>query len=729
MKNIFIIFTLLFNFQNLWTQTLKGLVKAENEALFGANIYLLPSFQGTTSLADGSFEITPKNPEDSLLVVSFAGFESDTFPLKGLQNELIVQLKKNKKLETVDVVGERNAYEHSTKTINTEIITEKALLKAACCNLSESFETSGTADVSFSDAVTGAKQIRLLGLDGKYIAMTTENIPNLRGLANMYGLGYISGTMIESIQISKGVGSVVNGYESMAGQINIEYKKFNKSEPLFVNAYANSMGRVEANINSTFKLSNRLTNTLLTHANYFKTPHDANHDGFLDLPFQRQINILNKLKYQGEKFEFLLGAKALIESRQGGQTHFYHTPNGNNFYGIDFNTKRGEIFGKFAFVWPSKPYKSFGLISNFTFHEQNGNYGKRLYAGTQKNGYINGIYESIFDNTNHKFRTGFSFMYDDYREYVNDTLLNRLEWVPGAFFEYTFNHNEHFTLIAGLRNDYHNIAGNQITPRLHVKWEMIEGLILRASGGRGFRYANLFAENSSVFISSRKIIIENNLKPEITWNVGGGIGYEFVLLGNEARLGIDFYRTQFENMIVNDMDTYNLIRFSNLSGTAYSNSGQLEFSFIPFEKFKVRFVGKINDVKSTFVNGPERVPFVPFYKGLINLEYTTRNKQPWSFDFTIQLNGPSRIPLTYNPDNGTQNPTESPVFPVLYAQISKKIKNWDIYLGGENLTNYRQFNPIIDPMNPFGTKFDASQVWGPIFGVMVYGGVRFKLLK
>lgn len=729
MKYFSIVFFLFFYLQNLSAQKITGIIKADNEPLLGANIYLLPSFQGTTSRENGSFEIVPKNATDSLLVVSYAGFENDTFRITAINSELTVQLQKNKNLETVDVVGERKAYEHSTKVINTEIITEKALLKAACCNLSESFETSGTADVSFSDAVTGAKQIRLLGLDGKYIAMTTENIPNLRGLANMYGLGYISGTMIESIQISKGVGSVVNGYESMAGQINIEYKKYNRAEPLYVNAYANSMGRVEANVNTSFKISNRFTNTLLTHANYFKTPHDANRDGFLDLPFQRQINVVNKLKYQGEKFEFVLGAKALIESRQGGQTHFYHSPDNSSSYGIDFNTKRGEIFGKFGFLWPSKPYKSLGIISNFSFHEQKGFYGARLYAGTQKNGYLNGIYESIFNNTNHKFRTGLSFMYDDYIEHVNDTLLKRQELVPGAFFEYTFSHHEQFTLIAGLRNDYHNIAGNQVTPRLHLKWEIVEGLVFRASGGRGFRFANLFAENSSVFISSRKIIIENNLKPEITWNVGGGIGYEFILLGNDARLGVDFYRTQFENMIVNDMDTYNQIRFSNLAGNAYSNSGQVEFSFIPFEKFNVRLVGKINDVKSTFSNGLERVPFVPLYKGLINLEYTTQNKQPWSFDLTLQINGPSRIPLTYNVETGAANKTESPVFPVLYAQVSKKFKNWDVYIGGENLTNYRQFNPIIDPMNPFGSKFDASQVWGPIFGVMVYGGVRFKLLK
>ena len=710
-------------------QTIKGTVKdAAGESLPGANLYFLPGMQGTVSDAEGRFSL-PVPDSASALVVSFIGYRNDTLTDFSTA-EIDIRLRTGQDLGDVAVVGERGSVMQSVGPEISSIITEKGLQKSACCNLSESFETNGLADVSFADGVTGAKQIRLLGLDGRYVAMTAENVPALRGLANSFGLGYIPGPFIESIQVSKGPGSVSSGYESMSGAINVEYKKPWTAEKLYVNAYLNSMLRAEANLAFSNRLPGDKWSTLTQlHGSILRMPDDRNGDGFLDVPWARQFNGTHRWKYQGRKFEFQMGVKGLIENREGGQVDYFRygaTHQGKALYGMTVNTNRFEVFNKFGFMWPTKPYKSIGIISNVLYHDQIGMFGVTPYYGRQRTGNVNAIMQGIFDNTNHTWRAGLTFMYDEIGESFRDTALFRREVVPGAWLEYNFKHLEVFSLVAGVRYDYNSVYGHFFTPRLHLKYSPVENLTLRASGGRGYRSANVFAENPAVLVSSRSMHILEPLKAEESWSGGGGIRYAFKIGGREADISGDYFYTYFVNKVLVDMETADRVSFYNLRNGSYAHAAQLEFMVKPVGGLELKLIGKYNDVKARYNGRMEQVPYVPVWRSLVNVAYDWK-KHGWKFDVTVQVNGKSRLPKMTDPQTGEALPEWSPVFPTLYAQVSKTIKQWEIYVGGENLTDFRQKNPVLGANDPYGAGFDASRVWGPIFGAMAYVGFRFKI--
>jgi hypothetical protein len=718
-----------------WTsaQSVKGIVvNGNSEVLPGASVIAYPSQSGISTDSNGKFEIKPAL-NDTILVFRFVGTKSDTLKLKPEMPEVVIILSEIS-LKAVSITGKKESLIHSDQAAPVQILTESALRKSACCNLSESFETNGAADVSFSDALSGARHIRLLGLDGRYASIFSENIPSIRGLSTMFGLMLMPGTMLESIQISKGTGSVVNGYEGTTGMINLEMHKPFRADRVYLNGYVNMMGRSELNLNLAKKFK-RWSQITMMHGSINPMPVDRNKDGFLDMPLQWQGNIVHRWRYDSEKYEFQTGIRLLSDNRSGGTMNAYRHNHSDSLlpvYKTSFTNYRAEWFTKSAFHWPSKPYKSLGIMASAQYHALLGSWGTQRYDGNQKFVYLNAIYESIFSNTNHKFRTGFSFMGDSYREFYADTFLHRTEWVPGGFFEYTFKHLEKFTLILGIRNDYNSLFGNQFTPKLNMKWTITEGLYLRVSSGRGFRVANLFTDNSQMFISSRKVVFSGKISPEISWNSGAALSFDFKIAGRPAFISGEYYRTDFVNQVLCDLDDAQRILFYNLKGLSFSNAGQLEFSMFPVKRLEARIIAKYQDVRATYQGRLLTVPYVPVFRGLLNLEYILpRKKNPdekaWSFDATLQLIGSSRIPQTFDPQTSLPNAVRSPWFVQLYAQITRKIGKWELYVGGENLTDYRQKTPVIDPQNPYGSKFDASQVWGPIFGAMVYGGFRYNL--
>lgn len=712
------------------TRVIKGNVQCagDGERLAGSNIYFLPGMQGTTADVNGEFSISIPDSARALVIRSI-GYRNDTlytFP----QEYIEIKMHHGQSLESVSVVGERGAVMQSAGPEISSVITEKGLQKSACCNLSESFETSGLADVSFADGVTGAKQIRLLGLDGRYVAMTAENIPALRGLANSFGLAYVPGTFIESIQVSKGPGSVSSGYESMAGAINVEYKKPWNAEKLYVNGYFNSMARAEGNIAFAHRFpGDRWSTITQLHGSILRVKNDRNGDGFLDAPWFRQVNGVHRWKFESKKFEFQMGVKALLETREGGQAAYFGKGAGQGgppLYGVKINTNRVEVFNKFGFRWPDKPYKSIGIISNLLYHDQFGTFGQSRYYGRQRTGNLNALMQGIIDNTNHTWRAGLTMMYDEIGESFRDTALFRREIVPGAWFEYNFKHLEKFSLVAGIRYDYNSVYGHFITPRLHMKYMPVEGLTFRASGGRGYRSANVFAENPAVLVSSRSMNVLEPLRAEESWNGGGGISYAFKIGGKAADISGDYFYTYFVNKVLVDMETPGRVDFYNLRNGSYSHAAQAEFTVKPVKGLELRVTAKYNNVKALYDGRMEQVPYVPVWRGLFNAAYELE-KYGWKFDATVQLNGSARLPQMADPETGLALETKSPVFPTLYAQVTKTLKRWEIYIGGENLTDFRQKNPVLGASDPYGAGFDASRVWGPIVGAMGYVGFRFKI--
>ncbi len=735
MKNIknLISIAILLTAQSTQAQTLRGIVlkRFDNELVpaHAAHITWKGSEIVSTSNHNGSFEIKKPPKYPATLVVSYVGFVSKEIEIQSSKTDFInIELTELSTLQNV-VIEEKQPYTiQSSGIIGTQIITKNEIKKAACCNLSESFETNATVDVSYADAVTGIKKITLLGLEGKYVYLSTELLPSFRGLNQTYGLSYIPGTWIESIQVSKGPGSVVYGYESITGQINVELKKPEKEEPLFLNFFVNELARAELNVHLAHQFSNKWSTLTLLHGNYFRTPNDRNNDGFLDMPFHQQVNMVNRWKYEGEKMELILGVKYLNDLREGGQLDFFREPKlGIPFYHYSSITNRFEGFAKTGFFFEGKPYKSIGTMLKVVNHDQVMKFGNMNYTGKQNMLYANFIYESILGNTNRAFKVGASYFLDDYDETFSDTALLRTESVPGVFGEYTHSFvPEKHILVAGFRYDNHNLFGHFFTPRLHTKFNIDRLGILRLSAGRGYRIANIFTESAVLLVSSRNVLIKEALRPEVGWSYGVSLLRDFKIREKNVNLVMDYFRTDFENQIVVDMETAGELLFYNLDGSSFSNVAQADIEIEWLDGLSTRFSYKRQQVKTTFRGQKEDMPFVPAYRGLINIAYETKNDK-WMFDFTSQVVGSARLPLTFDPVSGNPNKLSSPMYLLFNSQVTYKAKLWEYYLGVENLLNYTQPNPIIDAGQPFSESFDASQIWAPIFGRMMYAGLRYTL--
>lgn len=715
-----------------YAQTIKGTVyEQENDKdvpLIGANVYWSGTTTGTITDNKGYFEIENKTTTDAKLVISYIGYTSDTISITDADKPLKIVLKNIKELEEVEVRSASTVIS-TIEPLNTQTMTKKELTKAACCNLSESFETNATVDVSYSDAITGAKNIQMLGLDGVYTQMMTENIPSIRGLSSTYGLGYIPGPWVQSIDISKGVGSVVNGYESVVGQINVELKKPENTDKFHLNLYANHMGRAEANLNYMYRINDDWSTMVMLHSDLFNTKVDMNNDSFLDIPRSNQNSFVWRMRYDaGKRVESMFGVKGLIDNKQGGQMSFNKSTDylRNTFYGSGVNTNRVEAFAKTGFLFPDKPYKSIGTIVNMSYHDQKSFFGLNRYTGNQQYLYTNVIYQSIIKHTYHRFRTGGGYIMDNYNEQYNDSVFTRYESVPGVFGEYTYD-KERFVVVAGFRADFHNLFGFIPTPRLHLKYNISKKTTLRVGGGRGFRVANIFAENTGIFVSSRKMIIGEKLRPEIAWNYGINLVRRMVIGGREGTISFDLYRTDFENQIVIDQFiSPQLMVFSNLNGKSYANSFQTEFNYEVLKNLDLRLAYKWYDVKTSYRGQLIPKPYISTSRVLLNLAYSM-NKDKWKFDFTTHWNGPKRLPETSSNPAEFTRASYSPSYFNFAAQVTRTFKKWELYLGGENLGNFRQPNPIVDAANPFGTYFDASMIWGPIFGRMIYSGIRYTI--
>jgi outer membrane receptor protein involved in Fe transport len=516
------------------------------------------------------------------------------------------------------------------------------------------------------------------------------------------------------------------------------------------------MGRAELNLNLAHQLNKKWSTGLLLHGsrmgNELESRMDRNNDGFLDLPMSRQYNVVNRWKYSGAKFQSQFGIKALYDSRQGGQMKYYQPEHqemdtvrvpGHQgpshegmqdyylekkpYYGTGTETRRIEGFAKTALLFPATPYKGLGLILSGVNHEQNSFFGINNYDGRQQTLYANLIYQTIINNTNHGLKFGASYLWDKYNEHYRDSTFARTESVPGAFGEYTYTIPDKFTAVLGLRTDFHNLYGPFVTPRLHLKYDFTPQTALRASAGTGFRVANPIAENTSVLISSRQLLVKGELQPERAWNYGLNLTHEFTVLGKIGRLGVDLYRTDFINQIITDMDTDpRQIAFYNLDGKSFANSAQVELQYEPVQSLDVKMAYKYYDVKNTINGQLLQRQFVSRDRFFLNLGYATKFDK-WKFDFTTQWHGAKRIPNTSANPEALRREGYSPAYFLFNAQVTRAFKKWDVYLGGENLGNFRQANPIIAADQPFGPNFDASLIWAPIYGRMIYAGLRFKI--
>ena len=710
-------------------------------SLSGANVYWQDSQIGVVTDFNGKFSI-PFKKEFNRLIVSYVGFVSDTLTINEPRT-IRLSLKLSNELDEVVVQQKRDAIQKTYFSPQNVITVNSAeLLKAACCNLAESFETNPAIDVNLSDGLTGTKQIQMLGLTSPYLLITQENIPMVRGASQAYGLTFTPGTWIESIQITKGAGSVVNGYESISGQINTELVKPLTDNAVFVNGYANENGRYEMNTHFNRKLSDKLSSGLYIHGNMRAQKEDNNEDGFLDAPLGNQINVMNRWQYQDAEKGWVsfLNVRFLNDEKQVGQVDFEPATDKltNNSWGSEINTRRFDTSLKLGYVFPELPFQSFGFQTAYSLHKQDSYFGFRTYDINHESIFTSLLFNSIIGDTRNKFKTGISFAYDGYDEVVTATDYSREDSSVGAFVEYSYENLEKVSLTAGLRVDNHNRLGTFVTPRFHIRYTPWEKGSLRGSFGRGKRAANIFAENQQLFASAREINVLNSggsvygLEPEDAWNYGVSFLQGFNFLNKKGDVSVDYYVTDFKNQIVVDWENPQEVSFYNLDGDSSAKSFQIEINYELLTRLSFRTAYKFYDVSTDYNSGNLQKPLQSQHRFFVNLGYETEAKEngsQWKFDYTLHSLGKMRLPDTSSNSTQYQLGEYSSPYNLMNAQITKVFSNtFEMYVGGENLTGEQQNNPVLGADNPFGPNFDTTIVYAPIMGRMFYGGFRFKIL-
>ena len=636
-------------------------------------------------------------------------------------------------------VTSKNGMRRMGGAVNGVSIGQAEMFRAACCNLGESFVTNPSVDVSYTDAATGARQIKLLGLSGTYVQMLTETMPNFRGSALPYALGYVPGPWMKNIQVSKGSSSVKNGYESITGQINIDYLKPEDEQHIDINAYGDTKTRAEANIDANWHLAPNLSTVILGHAENTFEEHDDNNDGFYDKPKVRQINLMNRWYWKEGNYIFHGGASMLHEKRKGGQMvhNGAATEHTDHLYNIGIEAQRYEGYMKHAFILDQEHSANLALMTSASMQLLGADYGHKSYSVNDKNVYASLMFETNFTEL-HNLSTGISLNYDYLGQHAKDGTLtiNRQEapekWreretVPGAYVQYTLNLHNKLTAMAGLRVDHSSLYGTFWTPRFHLKFQPADVIALRLSAGKGYRTVHALAEYNNLMASGRHLAIDQ-LNQESAWNYGANMALNIPLAGKTLKLNAEYYYTRFINQAVVDYDSNtDQIHIGNLQGKSYSHTMQIDATYPVFDGFTLTAAYRLNDVKTTYGGQPMERLLTSKYKGLITAQYKTPMEK-WQFDVTLQLNGGGRMP-TPRTNTAGQPLWDSrfKAFEQLSAQITRDFRHFSVYIGGENLTGFKQQNAIIGGDNPWSADFEPTLVWGPMHGRMFYAGIRAKL--
>lgn len=758
--------------------------KAAKEPLAFASIAWVEANKVVSTDENGQFVFKGLSGENITLIASFVGCTRDTIALVkdgrllADNTSLVFSLYDDNTLEELVVTGHQEANYLSKMTpVKTEVITAAGLCKMACCSLAESFENSASVSVGYSDAITGAKQIKLLGLSGAYTQMLDENRPVMRGLAAPFGLTYVPGQWLESIQIAKGPSSVINGLEAVTGQINMEHRKPTAENPLFVNLFLNNNLRTEANIASSLTLdeAKHWYTVIMAHAAIDGKNHDGNHDTFRDEPFTNRYALDNRWLYapaSGVQLRF--GIKGLYEDRIGGMMDYKKGMNDRNItngtgdiewgegyskglWGSEIKNRSLDGFVKLGIPLNKDNTRNIAVVGDFNWYKMNSSYGIKDFDGIQRMSFVNLMF---MDHTSdvHQYTLGLSGRYDSFSSALEDRYLSgtkvernytdfdRTEKLIGAYGEYTYTQGDKLTIVAGIRADYNWEQGWQVAPRASVKYSFTPNTIVRLNAGRGFRTPDVIADNLGVLSSGRKIVLENSANPdkgwkiesEDAWTFGGNFTQHFKIGENENNyISFDYFRTNFNKRLIVDWDKYWSSANSAMDPVvgvslyyskkkSYTDTYQIDLSLEPVERFTIVTTYRYTNAKITMDNqGLIDAPMTSKYKGVINFQYAT-NLRKWVFDFTAQINGPMYMPKQYVEMEGK---TKSPAYPMLYAQVTKKFKGVDVYAGVENITNYKQKHPIMNYDRPFSGNFNASMVWGPLMGTMYYIGLRYTMWK
>lgn len=714
-------------------QNFKGTVyykstKGGTEQLPFAQVYYLEAAKLLECDENGIFTLDIK--DKATLIATYVGYSQDTVIATPETKTASFYLTGDNEVEEA-VIMARQAGLSRLKPIKTEVITAAGLCKMACCSLAESFENSASVTVGYADAVTGARQIKLLGLSGIYNQMLDETRPVMRGIASPFGMSYIPGQWLESIQIAKGPSSVVNGYDAITGQINMEHRKPTDETPLFVNLYGSSDYMIEANIASAIQFNPKWSTILLAHYSGTLKSMDHNCDGFRDDPMSTQFNIANRwLYYDPSGLQFRFGFKAMQDDRLGGEMGYSKEMDHltSDFWGSRIINRNIDGYLKIGYPLREDQSASIAAVFDGNIYTMDSYFGRADYDGAQKSFYANLLYQNSLNDT-HSIEFGVTALTDNYSHLYtkgSDRFGREIrERSAGAFGQYTYT-DDKWTLVAGLRADYDNLYKTIFSPRLTVKYSLTENLILRASGGKAFHTPTIMTDNMGILSTGRRIGSEvfDLFDIETAWTYGGNLSW-YLPFGNGDNnfFSIEYFRNDFISQIVVDQEyDMSAITIYQTEGKSFTNTYQADLSIDPIERFNITLTYRYTDARVTLKDqGLVERPMNSRYKAVLNMQYAT-NLNKWTFDFTAQLNGPVKLPIFMDMQY-------SPVYPMLYGQITRKFRGLDIYAGVENITDYCQHDAILSADNPFGSGFNASVVWGPLMGRKFYAGLRYTIWK
>ena len=706
--------------------------------LINATVHWINTNSGTTTDQNGEFQIIRNNIKDNRLIVSFIGFKADTFLVNETQNTILKSLEPSNTLNTVQL--KENAagiYIDKSKALKLETITAKELTKAACCDLAGCFETQISVQAKTTNIIMDAKELSLLGLSGVYNQILIDGIPIVTGLNYTYGVSAIPGSLINKIHISQGLASILQGPQSITGQINIELKENTQKETFFLNLYHNSFGSKQANFDYNYKIG-KWKSIISIHSTQPAKQHDHNNDTFLDMPQTTKYSLYNKWLYgdPNEGLYTITTFRYLNEKRVGGQVNFDpELDKGSNLrYGQVIDFKQPELHNKISYKFNQS--HAIKLESGFSYHDQESYYGTTYYTANQFNYNINLAH--ILNWQSHKLTSGLNFNRIKVNEniYFNDnfnktyTGIPKDEQIPGLFIENTFSWNsDNLQLITGLRADHHNKHGLFVTPRSLVKYNCSENSVIRLSAGSGWKTINLFSEHNHLLASNKNIIINNNLNPERAANYGVNLLQAIYMDNIEMQIILDFYKTIFSNQIYPDyQDNSSEILIDNFQGTSKSNSIQIEIGLEILETFGIKLAYNYLDVFQLQDDEIKvSLPFNSQHHVLNTLSYHPIKKD-WHVDINAHWNGEKQLMNIDHLSQEEQELNKSDPYWMINCQITKEIENinLDIYAGCENILNFRQKDPIISWEDPFGENFSISNVWGPTKGREFYLGIRTK---
>lgn len=724
------IWLMLCSLQTVAQPIMGNVVDEQNKSLEGAVIYWMESQTGTTTNANGYFKID-RAEGDLHLILSLTGYQKDTVLVDIESTYQVFVLREGILLNQVNVESQRQSNSFSRiEALNIESLEKKEFKKAACCSLSESFQTSNAVDVSYTNASTGTKEIQFLGLRGLYSHFLIENREAFGGILSSTALDLIPGTWLDKVNIQKGASDVKSGAQSMTGGINVQLKKPFEDYPIFVNLFGDLHGRFESNIHLNKQWSEASSSGVYFNLGSFSNRRDHNGDSFIDEPGMQRINTMVRNIFFGDKFEGQVNAQIVYEDRSGGQLYR------DNAYDISQDTRHYNLSGNLGFVGFEKEFQSTGSIYNLSRSEIKSSFGGKSFIADENRASIQLLYNHPFGDGRHQVVLGPQFDYHKAYEEYNTTLSQRYEEkIAGIFSEYTFRNNMHLdnklTITAGLRADWIIDDQLMLIPRASIRYLFADDWTFRASAGRGYRHGRLLSDHIFYFASSKQWNISTNNFLEKSWNTGFNVVGKPYLNGKELQVNFDIYNTWFEQQTILDLDQdYNTINVYELNGKSKALQLITTISYPVMDWLNLKLGMKYTETKSQYVQAYRSVPMVPKYRGLISLDMESENKK-WLWNISSNYVGRMRLPDKNNVPHefihdhvGFTNP-----YLLLQSQLTYTSRYWEFYAGCENLLNKTQHNAIIDAQNPFGPYFNAAEVYAPVSGIKPYIGLKWKILN